>query len=252
MPQDFVASAIIRAVRELPGYPRLRVLDLSCGRGEILSALKADGCTVRGTHYRNDDYKLTEQKGPMMIDGLPIDPDVDLMKPLPYDGGSFDVALLSEVIEHLPAHQPIIAEVGRVLVPNGVFVVSTPNLQRLHSRWHFFWSGTHKLIRRRVGWDLPADQLYAYHTNPVDFPLLHTMLYQQGMRIEALKFTRFKIQHSWLLALYPLIWLNTAIETRRRVSELHGEGERDLLRWMVHPAMLASEQLLLIARKKPV
>ena len=126
------------------------VVALIIGAGQEAPQVN-DGCTVRGTHYRNDDYKLTEQKGPMMIDGLPIDPDVDLLKPLPYESGSYDVVLLSEVIEHLPAHQPIISEVGRVLVPRGVFVMSTPNLQRLHSRWHFFWTGTHKLIRRRVG-----------------------------------------------------------------------------------------------------
>jgi SAM-dependent methyltransferase len=249
MPQDFVASAILRAVRELPGYPRLRVLDLSCGRGEILSALAKDGCTVRGTHYRNDDYKLTEQTGPIMIDGLPIDPDVDLLEPLPYEDESFDLALLSEVIEHLPAHQPIISEIGRVLAPKGSLILSTPNLQRLHSRWHFFWTGTHKLIRRRVGWDLGPDDLYAYHTNPIDFPLLHTILYQSGLRVRSLQFTRFKIQHSWLLLFYPFLWLNTKIEMRRRMNETHAAGERDLFKWMVRPAMLASEQLLLVAQK---
>ena len=64
--------------------------------------------------------------------------------------------VLCEVAEHLPTYIPAIAEIGRVLAPGGRLVLSTPNVARLHSRWHFFWTGTHKLIRRRVGWDLCA------------------------------------------------------------------------------------------------
>jgi 2-polyprenyl-3-methyl-5-hydroxy-6-metoxy-1,4-benzoquinol methylase len=250
VPQDFVRDAILAATRRLPGYPKLSVLDLSCGRGEILSALGRDGCRVRGTHYKGDDYKLTEQPGPLETAGLAVDPDVDLMKPLPYADASFDVVILSEVAEHLPDHRTVIAGAGRILAPGGHLILSTPNIARLHSRWHFFWTGTHKLIRRRVGWDLPSGALYAYHTNPIDFPLLHTLLHQAGLEVEQLDFTRFKAKHAWLLALYPFVWLATRIETsRRRTGEAHAKGERDLFGWMVRPAMLASEQLLLTARK---
>ncbi len=250
MPQDFVKDAILEAARRLPGYPKLSVLDLSCGRGEILAALARDGCRVRGTHYRGDDYKLTERSGPIETAGLPIDPDVDLTKPLAYPDGSFDLVVLAEVLEHLPDHRTVVAEAARVLAPGGHLLLSTPNLARLHSRLHFFWTGTHKLIRRRVSWDLTPDALYAYHTNPIDFPLLHTLLFQAGLRVERLDFTRFKWRHAWLLAGYLWVWLATRLETSRRLTgDAHAAGERDLFRWMVHPAMLGSEQLLLTARK---
>ena len=253
MPQDFVRDAILEAVRRLPGHPDLSVLDLSCGRGEILAALSRDGCRARGTHYRGDDYKLTEQKGPIQTAGLAIDPDVDLTKPLPYPDESCDVVILSEVLEHLPEHRTVLFESGRVLKAGGRLVLSTPNVARLHSRLHFFWSGTHKLIRRRVGWDIDRDGLYAYHTNPVDFPLLHTLLHQAGLSIERLGVTRFKWKHAWLFLLYPFFWLSARAETaNRRTNEARAAGERDLFRWMVHPAMLGSEQLLLTARKAVV
>ena len=251
MPQEFVRDAILAAARRLPGFPNLSVLDLSCGRGEILAALERDGCRVRGTHYRGDDYKLTEQPGPLETAGLPVDPDVDLTKPLPYPDAGFDLVILSEVVEHLSDHRVVIAEAGRILAPSGHLILSTPNIARLHSRWRFFWTGTHKLIRRRVGWDLPSGALYAYHTNPIDFPLLHTLLHQAGLEIERLDVTRFKPKHAWLFALYPLVWLATKIETsKRRTGPAHAAGERDLFHWMMRPAMLASEQLLLTARKK--
>ncbi|MBI2212585.1 MAG: class I SAM-dependent methyltransferase [Acidobacteria bacterium] len=250
MPQDFVASAILDSIRKLPGYPNLSVLDLSCGRGEILSAIVKDGCTARGTHYRSDDYKLTQQTTPLFTGGLQIDDGVDLMKPIPYESQSFDLVILSEVIEHLESFIPIIREIGRVLRPGGHFVMSTPNIARLHSRLDFFLTGTHKLIRRRVGWDLSPDDLYAYHINPVDFPFFHTLLYQAGLEIRAINFTNFKVRHAWLLLAYPLFWLATQLGTRERVtSEAHRRGERDLRRWMLSPAMLASEQLLVVATK---
>lgn len=248
MPQPHVTDAVLRAARRLSGYPRLRVLDLSAGRGEIAAALARDGGTVRGTHFRADDYKLADSPPPPA--GVPIDTDVDLMRPLPYADASFDLVVLCEVAEHLPSEIPVIAEIGRVLAPGGHLILSTPNVGRLHSRFHFFFTGTHKLIRRRTGWDLAPDELYAYHVNPIDFPLLHTLLHQAGLAIERLDVTLFKWKHAWLLAFYPFVWLAARIETsRRHTGPEHARGERDLFRWMVHPAMLASEQLLLVARK---
>jgi SAM-dependent methyltransferase len=250
VPQPHVFDAVLRAARRLPGYPRLRVLDLSAGRGEIAAALARDGCSVRGTHFRADDYKLAAP-GPMPASAVAIDPDVDLMRPLPYADASFDVVVLCEVAEHLPTEIPVVAEIGRVLAPGGHLVLSTPNVGRIHSRWHFLFTGTHKLIRRRTGWDLSADDLYAYHINPIDFPLLHTLLHQAGLSIERLDVTLFKWKHAWLMLLYPFIWLSTRIETsRRRSGEAHARGERDLFRWMVHPAHLGSEQLLLTAVRR--
>ena len=44
MPQAFIVDAVVREVRRLKGYPNLSILDLSCGEGEVLSRLAADGC----------------------------------------------------------------------------------------------------------------------------------------------------------------------------------------------------------------
>src|SRR5689334_7040742 len=251
MPQPHVFEAVMQAARRTPGYPAIRALDLSAGRGEIASALARDGAAVRATHFRPDDYKT--KAAPPLDPAVALDRGVDLTRRLPYPDAAFDLVVLSEVAEHLPTYVPVVAEIGRVLAPGGRLVLSTPNVARLHSRWHFFWSGTHKLIRRRTGWDLAPDDLYAYHIGPVDFPLLHTLLHQAGLAIERLDVTRFKARHTWLLAFSPLIWLATRRETRRHrrgADARFGEGEDDLFRWMTRPAMLASEQLLLTARKR--
>jgi 2-polyprenyl-3-methyl-5-hydroxy-6-metoxy-1,4-benzoquinol methylase len=254
MPQKHVFDAVLRAARRLPGYPRLRVLDLSAGRGEIAAALAGAGATVRGTHFRADDYKLADAPRPLETGAIPIDADVDLTRPLPYPDGSFDLVVLCEVAEHLPTYIPAVLEIGRVLEAGGHLILSTPNVGRLHSRWHFFWTGTHKLIRRRPGWDLTPDDLYAYHINPVDLPLLHTLLHQAGLAIVRLDVTRFKAKHAWLLLTYPFVWLSSRLETsRHRAGPEHARGENDLFRWLVSFPALVSEQLLLTARRdRPV
>jgi 2-polyprenyl-3-methyl-5-hydroxy-6-metoxy-1,4-benzoquinol methylase len=192
--QHFIVRAILDAVRALPRYPHLRVIDLSCGRGEIVAALHDDGCDVIGTHFRGDDYEVHSGRALFLRPEMRVDANVDLAQRLPYGDESFDVVILSEVVEHLPSSINVLHEAGRIVASDGHLVLSTPNVQRLHSRWHFFWTGTHKLIRERVGWHVAANDLYAYHINPLDFPLAHTILHQARLRVERLRFTHFKPQ----------------------------------------------------------
>ena len=45
---------------------------------------------------------------------------------LPYDDGTFDVVIASEILEHVPADEAAIAELVRVLRPGGVLAVTVP------------------------------------------------------------------------------------------------------------------------------
>lgn len=249
MPKPFIVEAVLRTVQGLPAFPRLSVLDLSCGDGEILIRLAARGCQVRGTHYRADDYIVNKQAPTA---NLPITTGVDLLAPLPFACGLFDVVILTEVLEHLECHFRVLLESGRVLRPGGHLVFTTPNIYRLHSRLQFFLTGKHKLIRRRVSWDLGPDDLYAYHISPVDFPLIHTLLHQAGLSIERLSFTRFKFKSLFLLPLLPIVWSACRLTSDKgaRKPGPFLDGERNLNRWLSHPALLFSEQLLLVARRE--
>ena len=239
---------MVRAVQSVPGFPALSVLDLSCGEGEILSQLAARGCRVQGTHFREDDYIVRQCE---RLACLPVRAGVDLHRPLPFDSASFDVVLLVEVLEHLETHFKVITEVGRVLKPGGHLLFTSPNVFRLHSRLQFFLTGKHKLIRRRFGWDLRPDDRYAYHITPANFPLVHTLLHHSNLELKEMRFTLFKWKSAFFLLLWPLVWLACRLTVDRpaRRSAACREGELALNRWLTHPALLGSEQLLVLAQR---
>jgi SAM-dependent methyltransferase len=51
----------------------------------------------------------------------------DLNLPLPFEAGSFHGAVMSEVLEHIPMAERLLGEIGRVLIPGGFLVLTTPN-----------------------------------------------------------------------------------------------------------------------------
>ena len=44
-----------QAIRAVPEYPAMDVLELGCGDGFILERVTRDGARARGTTYRKDD-----------------------------------------------------------------------------------------------------------------------------------------------------------------------------------------------------
>jgi SAM-dependent methyltransferase len=64
----------------------------------------------------------------------------DLNGRIPYDDETFDVCFSIEVIEHLHNPQNIINEIHRVLKPNGMLFLSTPNVHSIAQKLRFLFS----------------------------------------------------------------------------------------------------------------
>ncbi len=248
MPKPYIVKSVLDAVRSIPEHSRFKVLDLSCGQGEILSGLHQAVSSAEGTHYRPDDYIV---KAPLpILKQLKIHENISLDQALPFEAETYDMVIMTEVIEHLMNHMSALSEVARIIKPNGYLIITTPNTARLHSRASFFLTGAHKLIRRRVGWDTDRARFHEYHINPLDFPTCHAMLHSLGFKIQAIRCTHVKKRHLYLLLLYPLIWLASL----REYGIPHGPaafraGEHDLFRKMTGFPLLCSEQLLIVAKK---
>jgi SAM-dependent methyltransferase len=61
-----------------------------------------------------------------------VDVRADLRLPLPFREGSFDAALCTEVLEHVPDAQLLLSEIRRVLSPGGVAVITVPFVFHYH------------------------------------------------------------------------------------------------------------------------
>ena len=246
MPNAHIVRAVCRTLHEI-APPGAGVLDLSCGEGDILASLDADGFQVDGTHFRDDDYILRSPNP--VLQRVNIHTGVDLTRPLPLPDAGWDVVLATEVIEHLPEHPRFLQEVSRVLRPGGCFLFTTPNAHRLSARVHFLLTGTQSLHGARPGWHVPAEGLYATHHHPVDLSIFQAQLYQagfSGLRMGMTQWSHGSLAWAWAT---PLFWAGTWIGTRRQRRE-HPEGGRDLCRCLCAPGTLFSDQLLGVVWKR--
>lgn len=106
--------------------PRLRWLDIGCGRGDLLRRIR-------------DEWEPAELCGIDAIDWLAEDlrGDVTFYATAAEDADQLPVAdrvLLVEVIEHLEAPWTALRKAARLVAPGGRIVVSTPNLATLRNR----------------------------------------------------------------------------------------------------------------------
>ena len=101
-----------------------KVLDLACGEGygsyvlaktaELVVGIDIDEKAIR--HAQNKYIKQN------------LDFKVGSITEVPISGQNlFDVAVCFEALEHVEDHPRLLSEVKRLLSPNGIFIVSTPN-----------------------------------------------------------------------------------------------------------------------------
>jgi 2-polyprenyl-3-methyl-5-hydroxy-6-metoxy-1,4-benzoquinol methylase len=120
--RKYFSPALLCLYRAL--VPRLRdhasgkLLDAGCGAMPFKASVED---LVEG--YRSIDI---ERKVP------DVDFVGDLQDMKAMDAESYNVVLCTEVLEHVPQPEKLIAEVRRILKPRGKFILSVPHLSRLH------------------------------------------------------------------------------------------------------------------------
>jgi len=186
--------------------PGMRVLDVGCGRGEIVRHCAQLGADAYGIDYAEVAVNLSQETVRAFADAPPPGKmgvyQADA-KRLPFPTGAFDRVLMFDVVEHLYPWEldAAMAEVKRVLRPGGMLVIHTaPN------RWYDMYAyPLVRLIRTLQG----KGQLYPkdpralnvahnqdVHVNEQDMAGLRRNLKRAG-------FGRIKV------------WLNTPPQHRR-------------------------------------
>jgi len=226
--------------------PRGRLIEIGCGTGWMLPVYASLGFRdVRGTNYEIGHWPRAKE-----AEGFAVEEGIDIACPsrLPVD--SFDVVILSEVIEHIPDHAAAVRGAARILAPGGLLVLTTPNIHRLSSRLRFFLSGFHKVKRKFVRYSCPLRESFRFHNWPAHLPYLDYVFERSGLRIEDLRGGRIKAFSAMLALLFrPIVGVYTRWLLAQDEDPAQREAYARLRRWLVSRAALAGDNLIIAARR---
>jgi 2-polyprenyl-3-methyl-5-hydroxy-6-metoxy-1,4-benzoquinol methylase len=144
-----------RCIEHLPEVRGKRVLDLGCGRGEVLRFLAAKDARVIGVDYAGAAIKICKE----LLRRRDTPGMANLVQAsaveLPLADASIDLVTMLDIVEHLYPEElsQAFAEARRILRPQGVlFIHTAPNL------WYYrFGYPLYRLFRRMKGQLLPKD-----------------------------------------------------------------------------------------------
>lgn len=134
--RDLILSLIDSAVKEAPRV----VLEVGCGTGGLLQQLSNRYRAAFGLDISYKALSCCADRGlrPSLVQGNAAE--------LPFKGGTFDLVVASELLEHALDDSGLVKECNRVLKQKGVLIVTVPALP-------FLWSD-HDIVyghQRRYG-----------------------------------------------------------------------------------------------------
>jgi len=140
-----------------------KVLDIGCGRGLTLAALRDMGWQTRGCEFSETAARKAKEM-------LNLDVDHGGFDPNNYADGEFDAVILWHVYEHLSDAGETMKSFHRIIKPGGILVIAVPNFDSIQAQ------GTH------YGWfhlDMPR------HYSHFGAPWLREHLPKAGFRVLA-------------------------------------------------------------------
>lgn len=116
------------------------ILDIGCGYGTLLDILKRrKKIVVRGIELGELDIKAArEYYGLDVYQGSLEDFAFDSV-----NAGKYDVVIMNHVFEHLPEPIQSLAQIKKILKPNGVLYIGVPNLMNMKNRPEVFFHIAH-------------------------------------------------------------------------------------------------------------
>jgi SAM-dependent methyltransferase len=132
------------------GKPGTRLLEIGSGLGHLVGQLEKTFATV-ATDINLWALRKSQQVAPGSSQAT------SSAEELPFKDDSFGIVIIKHVVEHLPHPERAIAEIGRITVPGGILILSTPNLASLlkpwkGKRWIGYQDPTHIALRPPGDW----------------------------------------------------------------------------------------------------
>lgn len=126
---DFVAERVLFRYAK----PGVRAVDLGTGPGAMAVRLQSMGCDVVGVDRNTHGFAAKVPHVALDLDGADFSSQLGVSQ--------FQLVTAIEVIEHVESPIGFLRNVGRLLAPGGVAVLTTPNVDSLPARCKFFLTG---------------------------------------------------------------------------------------------------------------
>jgi 2-polyprenyl-3-methyl-5-hydroxy-6-metoxy-1,4-benzoquinol methylase len=120
--------ADIHFARLTAGLPAgRRFLDVGCATGRLLEAMRGRGWRVQGVDLcpQSAEYAWSHRR---------VEVFTGTLEQARFPEAAFHAVHFSHLIEHVPSPRALLSEVHRILVPGGLAVVTTPNVDGLQAR----------------------------------------------------------------------------------------------------------------------
>ena len=107
-----------------------KLLDIGCGTGDFLVEAKNQGWSILGFEPNSDAKQLAANKGVSFTEDIFALPE-----------NTFDAVTMWHVLEHVPNLEEYIANLKRIVKPNGTIIIAVPNYKSYDAKYYNrFWA----------------------------------------------------------------------------------------------------------------
>ena len=159
---------------EKPG----RLLDAPAGGGYLAAQLATRGFQIAGMDLVRDLWQFPQH--PFVC--------ADMDAPMPFQTGSFDVALHVGGLAYMENVPALMREFHRILAPGGAFGITIENILTMESRLRFMMNGTYRWYPHYQYQGENKEELFLINREPIRITGLLFHLERAGFTIEKVLF----------------------------------------------------------------
>ena len=176
----------------------------------------------------------------------------NLGEDLPFENGSYDLVIAVEGIEHLENQYHFVNECNRILKPEGILIITTPNIVSFASRVKFLFSGFYSLCTRPLS-EFKKDWVTEHIAPPHLLANSDISLHTNGVFIKEIQTDHIRRSSLLGLLFYPLSYLVTYLNVTSRSNEIEPRQLRvnkDINNQMHGLSLYLGRTMIVVAKKE--
>lgn len=159
------------------------IVDLGCGDGFYLYLLSNLPMSLKLTGFDHDKIVLNNAKKNLVNKKVKLI--LGDVQKLPFRDNTLKKVILTEVLEHIADDKKALAEIFRIMKPNGVLLITVPNF-----RFPFLWDPLNWVLQNIFGTHISGTNFFA------GIWAKHLRLYKKDDLEKLIKSVGFKIEES--------------------------------------------------------